>query len=369
MPSEKLISDLPFTKIATLQDTLVLDDGQQGGVASIGTISQSLMDLGINFRIVDGKYLQLRDYAKNPGDAGFWRSVEAYNGSLAVTTSAVEFIGLDPDALSFIRKTSATSISAIDIFVKGVKALGLWNNMVCWPLRASQNAGSGLTVYSLGGLGSHNGTISGPAVYWTQDGLFSDRVPGTYQGCTTEVQNKVTIASRQISNYSERTFYAAAKAINYGGCERGRLIFSGFAEPEFIQYSLANSGLSLSFGYYGSQVGYATVLPAPGNNFVKTTNLWPFNNNQFYTLASVFKNQAIYAYNGSTLYSSATASGSWASNISDVYPLTLLNGGDPVGLYGTMAFGAEFNIGLSQEQLFLFDTLYYNTLGKGLGLP
>jgi len=45
--------------------------------------------------------------------------------------------------------------------------------MVCWPLRSSQNAGTGDTVYSLGGLGTFNGTrVNGPA--WTADGLTVD---------------------------------------------------------------------------------------------------------------------------------------------------------------------------------------------------
>jgi hypothetical protein len=42
--------------------------------------------------------------------------------------------------------------------------------MVCWPLRSSQNAGTGSTAYSLGGLGTYNGTlINGPT--WGEDGL------------------------------------------------------------------------------------------------------------------------------------------------------------------------------------------------------
>lgn len=44
-------------------------------------------------------------------------------------------------------------------FVTGVKSLGIWNNMVCWPLRSSQNAGTGTTAFSLGGLATYNGTL------------------------------------------------------------------------------------------------------------------------------------------------------------------------------------------------------------------
>jgi hypothetical protein len=57
--------------------------------------------------------------------------------------------------------------------VQGVKTLGLWDDMVCWPFRSAQNAGTGTTAYSLGGLGAFNGTlVNGPT--WGTDGLDFD---------------------------------------------------------------------------------------------------------------------------------------------------------------------------------------------------
>jgi len=78
--------------------------------------------------------------------------------------------GIDPDAQAFIDVSGATDIQGINDFVKGIKALGLWNSMVCWPLRSSQNAGTGSTAYSLGGLGTYNGTlVNGPT--WGASGI------------------------------------------------------------------------------------------------------------------------------------------------------------------------------------------------------
>jgi hypothetical protein len=78
--------------------------------------------------------------------------------------------GIDPDAQAFIDASGATDIQGINDFVKGVKALGLWSSMVCWPLRSTQNAGTGSTAYSLGGLGTYNGTlVNGPT--WGADGI------------------------------------------------------------------------------------------------------------------------------------------------------------------------------------------------------
>jgi hypothetical protein len=87
---------------------------------------------------------------------------------------------IDADAQAFITTSGATDVEGIDQFVKGVKNLGLYNSMVCWPLRSTQNAGTGTTAYSLGGLGTYNGTlVNGPV--WTTNGI-------TFGGNTQYIQ-------------------------------------------------------------------------------------------------------------------------------------------------------------------------------------
>jgi hypothetical protein len=76
----------------------------------------------------------------------------------------------DPDAAAFCARSGASDRTALSAFVRGVKDLGLWESMVCWPLRSEQNAGTGTTAYSLGGLGTFNGTLTnGPT--WGVDGI------------------------------------------------------------------------------------------------------------------------------------------------------------------------------------------------------
>ena len=76
----------------------------------------------------------------------------------------------DNDARTFINTSGAIDRAAINHFVKGIKRLGLWDDMVCWPLRSAQNAGTGSTAYSLGGLGTYDGTlVNGPT--WGVDGI------------------------------------------------------------------------------------------------------------------------------------------------------------------------------------------------------
>jgi hypothetical protein len=63
-------------------------------------------------------------------------------------------------------------------FAQGIDQLGLWNSMVCWPLRSSQNAGSGTTAFSLGGLGQFNGTLVNAPV-WGANGMIFASASGT----------------------------------------------------------------------------------------------------------------------------------------------------------------------------------------------
>jgi len=70
----------------------------------------------------------------------------------------------DTDASAYFTTAGVTTRAEqqqISRFVTGVKNLGLYSTMVCWPLRFGQNAQSGTTAYSLGGLGAYNGTLSG----------------------------------------------------------------------------------------------------------------------------------------------------------------------------------------------------------------
>lgn len=88
--------------------------------------------------------------------------------------------GYDADAAAYFNRatvTDATAKQQINAFVVGVKALGLWNNMVCWPLCSAQNKGSGTTAYSLGGLGTYNGTLIGGSS-WGSTGIVLDGTNG-----------------------------------------------------------------------------------------------------------------------------------------------------------------------------------------------
>jgi hypothetical protein len=105
-----------------------------------------------------------------------------------LTLNSVRGPSVDPDAAAFAATSGATDVAALSAFVTGVKALGLWNSMVCWPLRSTQNAGTGTTAFSLGGLGTFNGTlVNGPT--WGVDGILFDAASNTHITTTLDVQN------------------------------------------------------------------------------------------------------------------------------------------------------------------------------------
>jgi hypothetical protein len=66
-------------------------------------------------------------------------------------------------------KTPA-DIYSVNDFIVGLKDLNLWGSIIFWPLRSNQNAGSGNIVYSLGGLGTYNGTLANSPT-WQANGI------------------------------------------------------------------------------------------------------------------------------------------------------------------------------------------------------
>jgi len=85
--------------------------------------------------------------------------------------------GYDADAAAYFDRAGVTDNTAkvqINGFVKGIKDLGLYNSMVCYPLRSAQNSPSGNTIYSLGGLGIFNGTLVNNPTRASDFMVFSD---------------------------------------------------------------------------------------------------------------------------------------------------------------------------------------------------
>lgn len=235
--------------------------------------------------------------------------------------------------------TATTPRQQIRDFAAGVNDLGLWNNMVCWPLRSSQNAGTGTTAFSLGGLGTFNGTlVNGPT--WGADGIdFDGSKEITTSGLT---HNSSTTSSTIIAVVSPTTTasgaYIIAQAYGAGGGVR-------------LRQDSANYGLSnlLSTGTQGAVLS----ITASASNNVRA-----------FLAASFASTPEQFVVVDGTQSSTATAS--LFNGTTDSFKIGLA----AANFNGTISFvlhsvGSAYSFAQTQS----LRNLYRNTLGTGLGLP
>jgi len=70
----------------------------------------------------------------------------------------------------FAARSGATDLARITDLVEYIKNQGLWDSTAIYPMKSAQNAGSGATVYGLGGLGADDMTLVGSPT-WGASGL------------------------------------------------------------------------------------------------------------------------------------------------------------------------------------------------------
>ena len=245
-------------------------------------------------------------------------------GLQGYTPSAIAF---DSDAAAFFATagvTDATAKSQINDFVKGVKSLGFYNNMVCWPLRSSQNAGTGTTAYSLGGLGTFNGTlVNSPS--WGVDGI-------TF---TSGSSQTITIPNITVSQTD--LILATCQAATSGNLRVFKAI------PEL--------GIWAGFGgqYYWDVRSTAGTLNRQSGGSVPTSRV--------FTHGIASASGSSFFVNGTSILSNAVSSA-----IIDLNTVQInANGGN-----GNIAFAMFSQSIAGNASLY---TLYKTTLGQGLGLP
>lgn len=236
----------------------------------------------------------------------------------------------DSDASAFFTTagvTNTTGRQQISRFVTGVKDLGLWNDMVCWPLRSTQNAGTGTTVYSLGGLITSNGTlVNSPS--WGLDGITF--TSGSSQTITvpniTISKTDVMLATCQAATSGNlRVFQAIWGADALG-------IWAGFGGTNFWDVRSTAGTLNRQSG------GSAPTTPRFTHGIASTSG------------SSFFSN-------GTSILSNAVSSTN--ANLSTVRINE--NGGN-----GNIAFAMFSQSTTGNASLY---NLYKTTLGLGLDLP
>jgi len=240
--------------------------------------------------------------------------------------------GIDSDAADFCSRSGASDRAAVSAFVRGVKDLGLWESMVCWPLRSEQNAGTGTTAYSLGGLGTFNGTlVNGPA--WGTDGLTVD---ATNERITTAFNYATSLVSLFAVIKPDSSASAAARFVsNDQPATSNGIAFDAFTAD---QYRL------LSF-----------VVASVGTRAANTRT--------FFGLGAGTSN-TFWVQDGTR---NATADANYNASTNTLCPIGATATDTALGQYSfTMAIDG---VATTSSMLSAFYTLYESTLGTGLGLP
>jgi len=247
----------------------------------------------------------------------------------------------DPDALRYFTTagvTDATGKSQINTFVRGIKSLGLYNNMVAWPLRSTQNAGTGVTAYSLGGLGVFNGTlINGPT--WQAGGIV-------FNGTTQYIDTAFTTALSEYSVFSTTEVTAS-------GSRRWE-----FAKDNVVarQFGLYQESTPADVKFYQSNSAGVTVTT--GDAFT-----------------SSYKTQCLRGGTGINKFRRNNGSDTNGPT-GTVTVATVLFRMGALGtavasnfFLGKMAGTIIFNTALTDAQTSAVYALYQSSLGAGLGLP
>ena len=255
--------------------------------------------------------------------------------SLLYTQVASQRRKYDRDARAYLAATGASQRDEIDAWVKGIKALSLWDEMICWPLRSTQNHGTGTTARSLGGLGNYPGTlVNGPT--WGADGLLVTH--GSSQAVTVSVPFAAPVSTMLVAQKDLVAASSGTSAVFAGSIANipRHVITAARLVSWRSAWTTAGQSYTYSQGAYNAFFGYGTVGTQRGRLNGATANSWA---------------------------STSTVSAPTGS-------FTRVLGLDTMtGVSGTIN-GAmtAFFIGPDIDTVAVYN-LYKDTLGKGLGLP
>jgi hypothetical protein len=226
----------------------------------------------------------------------------------------------------------------ISDFVRGIKSLGLWNSMVCWPLRASQNAGGGTTAFSLGGLGQFNGTLVN-APTWGSDGI----------NCATTSQRLTFGPAVNIQSYGGFTIFGTQIHRNLSSSsELSLLTRNDGLWPESTHQAVSQSSTYIRIGTSPSRHVTAGRGGTEQNRFHSYHATVDSNESGFLT----YNKTSPVAF-GSPATTGVPPTIDWTLNWSCT------------GVYAMHGVMRSYTQG---QQAQLYD-LYRQTLGLGLGLP
>jgi hypothetical protein len=233
-------------------------------------------------------------------------------------------------------------------FAQGIDRLGLWNSMVCWPLRSSQNAASGSTAFSLGGLGRFDGTLVGSPSRGANGLAISNPTLNT-DNQRIDLATGIGTGGANIYSYGAGLITSGVNFnriihIENGSANTRNPLFSYGYQPstQFLQCDLI-SGTNTQVS------AFQTSATIPLNTFGSTT-------------AGVVGN-TLTVYNNTTAGPTATSPGGWSAAPGDVTR--------SLGRFynGTVSMIVIGRFEASATLVANLNNLYKQTLLLGLGLP
>ena len=261
--------------------------------------------------------------------------VESLKKSGVWSQFALGFNDIDGDA--YLSRAGVTNIigrAEVLWFVRGMKTLGLWQNMVCWSLRGYQNAGSGSAVYSLGGLGVHNGTLVN-AISWSNLGIFWS-VNNSYLNVPSLKLPNVPCTMVAVDN-SDTGGYTSNAAVGHHNVFNGRQFFFPGGNREYLAWRTQ----ALNFGSFTSSTFKSVIM-------------------------SVNSISSARGYYNTTPKSVSNVNFNWDGGVTTVdFRYTYSSSNNQTW---NLPFLLHANIDIYNQGI-QFRNLYKSTLGNGLGLP
>jgi hypothetical protein len=245
----------------------------------------------------------------------------------------------DADARAFINTSGATARAEINHFVKGIKKLGLYSSMVCWPLRSTQNAGTGSTAYSLGGLGTYNGTlVNGPT--WGADGI-------TFAAASSQQINASLASPSPITDKSIIAIFNPTTVDQWTG-------IAGFMPtPAYTDVSIARNSTN----------NFGLALAGAGGNGAVATQTAPTATSTYLHGYHSGRNVTVVKNGTSTTTGTFTIDPTAATS----FRIGTVETGFPFN--GLVSFAAMISVASAGTKSAALYALYKSTLGQGLGLP
>jgi hypothetical protein len=282
----------------------------------------------------------------------------------------MKYYQLDNDTKKYIKRLNyngiktPSDITSVDQFIRGLKDLGIYGNMIeAWFFRKNHNAGSGNIVYAFRDS-FHNGTINNiSTAVWNDRGLICTA------NATTALSNYINgnLRSNSLATTSMFSVFTSTVA----GMENFTSGYPYVFSLSTNQYNSGSGGSSLSNTSIGSN---GTSWGASFGNNNNTSNI--SGNTIFKMVKGSLTPSSVLAESrnaSATLTSSTTTNtigllrydrflfcGRWNNTIESA------NGSFGVGFQGTQIFHCFFDIDVNFVS---FESLFKNTIGKGIALP